>query len=207
MNIDTAKKSLRNIAKKRPSVIGKAIDVLYQEYGSYNTIAQQTLVSRKVLSKRHRIFHLPKGIQWKVDEGHIKVGQACYISRLKDENDQRLLAFVIVEEKLSAKECEDVVSATLKQNRSLKEVLSTLTGVRFDKTYPLLLPIGFDLHLAISQNAWDKKQNWGDLCYRFIRQGLKRYSRSSTLAKGLTAKLEKVKSKKISTEMVSQDKL
>lgn len=180
MRIDTAKKSLRNIAKKRPSVVGKAIDVLYQEYGSYVTIAQQTLISRRVLSKRHRIFHLPKGIQWKVDEGRIKVEQAYYISRLKDENDQWLLAFVIVEEKLSAKECEDVVNVTLKQNRPLKEVLSTLTGVRFDKTYPLLLPIGFDLRFAISRTAWYKKQNWGDLCYRFIRQGLKRHSRSST---------------------------
>lgn len=191
MNIETAKKYLRNIAKERPSVIGKAIDILYQKYGNYKAISQQTRVSQPVLVKRHHIFHLSKGIQWKVDEGHIKVTEAYHISRLKNENDQWLLAFVVVEEKLSAKECEDVVNVTLKQNRPLKEVLSTLTGVRFDKTYSLLLPMGFDVRLAISRAAWSKRQNWGDLCYRFIRQGSSRHSRSYRPVKTISGKIRK----------------
>ncbi len=60
----------------------------------------------------------------------------------------------------------------LTQNRSLKEALSISTGCRFDKIQPLLLPIGFDIWFAINRAAWNQKENWGDLCYRLIRQGL-----------------------------------
>lgn len=157
---------------KKPSEIGEAVDTLYQEYHSYKAISQQLGISPKFLSKRHCISQLPKGIQWKIDEEYIGIDKGYQIYRLKKENDQWLLAFTIIEEKLSTKECEDVVNAMLKQNCSLEEALGTSIGVRFDKIQTLLLPVGFDIRLAICRAAWSQRENWEDLCYRLIRQGL-----------------------------------
>ncbi len=173
MDVKTAIEYLTGSAKRKASEIGKAVDVLYQEYHTYKAISQKLVgISPEFLSQRHRIFQLPEGIQWKIDEGYIGIEKGYQISRLKEEDDQWLLAFTIVEEKLSAKECENVVNGVLTQNRSLKEALSITTGCRFDKIQPLLLPIGFDIWFAISRAAWNQKENWGDLCYRLIRQGL-----------------------------------
>ena len=173
MDVKTAIEYLTSPAKRKASEIGKAVDVLYQEYHTYKAISQQLVgISPNFLSKRHGVFQLPEGIQWKIDEGYIGKEQGYQISRLKEEDDQWLLAFTVVEEKLSTKECEDVLNGVLTQNRSLKEALSISTGCRFDKIQPLLLPIGFDIWFAISRVAWNQKEKWEDLCYRLIRQGL-----------------------------------
>lgn len=158
---------------KKPSEIGEAVDVLYQKDPSYKKVAQQSNMSPKVLSSRHRIFQLPKGIGWKVDQEQIGIKQANEIARLKNEDDQWLLAFAIIEEKLSIEECKAVVNIVLKQNCSIRDALSSPpASVRFDKIQSLLLPIGFDIWFAISRAAWNQKENWEDLCYRLIRQGL-----------------------------------
>ncbi len=172
MDVKTATEYLADPTKRKASEIGKAVDTLYQEHHSYKAISQELGISPKFLSKRHRIFQLPEGIQWKIDEGYIGIDRGYQIYRLKKEDDQWLLAFTIVEEKLSTKECEDVVNAMLKQNCSLEEVLGTSIGVRFDKIQPLLLPVGFDIRLAICRAAWSQSENWEDLCYKLIRQGL-----------------------------------
>jgi hypothetical protein len=156
----------------KPSEIGEAVDILYQKYHSYKAIAQQLNVSPDFLSSRHRIFQLPKGIQWKIDQGQIGITQGHEISRLENEDDQWLLALAIIEEKLSIKECENVVNIVLKQNSSIRDALSVSAGVRFDKIQPLLLPLGFDIRLAICQSAWNQCKNWDDLCYELIRQGI-----------------------------------
>ena len=157
---------------KKPSEIGEAVDVLYQKYHSYKAIAQQLNVSPDFLSSRHRIFQLPKGIQWKINQGQIGITQGYEISRLEHEGDQWLLALAIIEEKLSIRECENVVNIVLKQNSSIRDALSVSAGVRFDKIQPLLLPLGFDIRLAICQSAWNQCKNWDDLCYELIRQGI-----------------------------------
>jgi hypothetical protein len=156
----------------KPSEIGEAVDILYQKYHSYKAIAQQLNVSPDFLSSRHRIFQLPKGIQWKIDQGQIGITQGHEISRLENEDDQWLLALAIIEEKLSIKECENVVNIVLKQNSSIRDALSVSAGVRFDRIQPLLLPLGFDIRLAICQSAWNQCKNWDDLCYELIRQGI-----------------------------------
>ncbi len=157
---------------KKPSEIGEAVDVLYQKYHSYQAIAQQLNMSPNFLSSRHRIFQLPKGIQWKVDQEQIGIEQGYQISRLENEDDQWLLALAIIEEKLSTKECENVVNIVLKQNGSIRDALSISTGVRFDKIQPLLLPIRFDSRLAMCRSAWSQCKNWEDFCYQLIRQGI-----------------------------------
>ncbi|MBM3236708.1 hypothetical protein FJZ31_10485 [Candidatus Poribacteria bacterium] len=172
MDEKTAIAYLTDPGDRKTSEISKAIDVLYQKHQSYKAISQQVGVSPKFLRTRHNIFRLPQGIQWQIDQEHIGITQAYQISRLKKEDDQWLLAFTIVKEKLSIQECEDVVNIVLTQNRSLREALSTSAGCRFDKIQPLLLPIGFDIWFAINRAAWNQKEDWADLCYRLIRQGL-----------------------------------
>lgn len=172
MNAEEAKACLNNFAKEQLSRVSEAIDVLYKEYGSYKSISEAVPVSAKVLSRRHRIFLLPGGIFWKVSEGKIGVEHAYQISRLTKEHDQWLLAFTIIEEELNTKECKKAVNVVLEQKRELKEVLNTLFGILFDKIQPLLLPLPFGLQFAINRAAWSKRQEWGDLCLKFIRQGL-----------------------------------
>ena len=158
---------------KKPSEIGEAIDILYQKVPSYKAIAQKLNMSPNFLSSRHRIFQLPKGIRWKIDQEQIKITQANEIVRLNNKDDQWLLAFAIIEEKLSIEECKTVVNIVLKQNCTIRDALSgPPASVRFDKIQPLLLPIGFDSRLAICRSAWNQCNDWADLCYRLIRQGL-----------------------------------
>ncbi len=157
---------------KKPSEIGKAVDVLYQKYHSYKAIAQQLNVSPNFLNSRNRIFQLPKGIQWKIDQGQIGITQGYEISRLKNKDDQWLLALAIIEEKLTLDECKNVVNRVSKQNDSIRDALSVSAGVRFDKIQTLLLPLEFDIRLEICRLAWDLCKNWEDLCYQLIHQGI-----------------------------------
>ncbi len=172
MDVKTSIEYLTAHAEKTPSEIAEAVDVLYQEYNSYEKIAQKMGQSPTFWSTRHHLFQLPKGIRWQIDQGPIGITQGYQMSRLKNEIDQWILAISIIEEKLKAKECEDVVNLVLKQNMSIRDALSLSTGVRCDKTQTLLLPLGFDIRLSICKVAWEQCQNWEDLCYQLIRQGI-----------------------------------
>ena len=172
MDVQIAREYLTNPTERKASEIGQAVDVFYMKYHSYQAISNQLNMSPKFLSSRHKIFQLPKGIRWKVDQKQIKIEQGLQISKLKNEDDQWLLAFVIIEEKLSVKECKDIVNIVHKQNISIRNALRTSTGVRFDKIQPLILPLRFEIRLAISHAAWSQYKNWEDLCYQLIRQGI-----------------------------------
>jgi hypothetical protein len=168
-----AREILAAYVERKPSEIAEAIDVLYQEFGTYQAIAQQVGRSEKFWGTRHRIFKLPTGIRWKIDQGQISIEQAYQISRLEKKEDQWILAMVIIEAKnLTTKECGNVVNLVLNENKSIKDVLSISAGVRFDNIQPLLLPLGFDIRLAICKLAWERCQNWEDLAYQLILQGL-----------------------------------
>ncbi len=171
MDKDTAREYLTDPQGKKPSEIGEAVDVLYEDYGSYQEMARAfQKVGGSTLSTRRRIFQLPKGIRWKVDEGQISITNALQIARLGDENAQWLLAFAIVEEQLEADVCSNVVNRVLKYEDSIREALSAAAGVRCEKVIPLLLPLGFDIRLAIAQNAWNRSQELQDFCYDQICQ-------------------------------------
>ena len=173
MDTNAARELLTSQDAKKPSEIGAAIDVLYKELGTYQAIADQVGRSESFYNERHRIFQLPAGIQWKIDEGIISLTQGVQISRLTDEADQWLLAITIIETKdLTAEECKNVVNIVLNEDKSLQDTLGVLAGIRFDKIQPLLLPLGFDLRLEICKVAWARHCEWGDLCYRLILQGL-----------------------------------
>ena len=158
---------------KKPSEVGEAVDVLHQKYHTYKAIVQQVdNVSETFLHSRHRIFQLPKGIQWKVDQGEIGIEHGYQISRLENEDDQWLLALAITEKKLTVEECNNVVNGVSKQNVSIEEVLSVSTGVRFGEPKPLLLMIPPDLWIPMSRGAWDQGMNWEDYCSQLIRLGI-----------------------------------
>lgn len=173
MDTNTAKELLSARDARKPSEIAKAVDVLYQEFGTYQAIAQQVGRSKNFYNERHRIFRLPMGIQWKIDEGKISLKQGSQISRLKDEEDQWLLAVAIIEAKdLTAEECKNAVDLVLNEKKPIREVLGVLAGIRFDNIQPLLLPLGFDIRLEICKVAWSRCQEWADLCYQLILQGI-----------------------------------
>ena len=92
MDTQEAMACLANPNNRKLSEVGESIDILYKIHGTYDNLAQQLSISRGFLSSRHRIFQLPQGIRWKVDEGQIGISQADQITRLKDEEAQWLLA-------------------------------------------------------------------------------------------------------------------
>lgn len=173
MDATTAREHLSAPEGKLPCEIGEAVDVLYGEYGSYEALALQFGKSKKFCGTRHRLFQLPEGIRWKIDERQIGIEQGYQISRLTSDEDQWVLALAIIEaEDLTAKECQNVVNLVLNQEKSIRDALSVSAGIRFDKIQPLLLPLGFDIRLSICKIAWKQCQNWEDLGYRLILQGI-----------------------------------
>ena len=173
MDEKIAKECLITSEGKKPSEVGEAVDVLHQKYRTYKAIAQQVdNVSETFLIVRHRIFQLPKGIQWKVDQGEIGIEHGYQISRLGNEDDQWLLALAIIEKKLMVEECNNVVNMISNQNVSIGEALSGSTGVRFDEPKPLLLMIRPDLWIPMSRAAWEQGMNWEDYCSQLIRRGI-----------------------------------
>lgn len=173
MDINTARELLTTKDARKPSEIAEAVDVLYQELGTYQAIAREIGRSDKFWGVRHRIFRLPAGIQWKIDEGRIGIEQGSQISRLKDEEDQWLLAVAIIEAKdLTAEECKNVVNLVLNEGKSIRDALGVLAGIRFDKIQPIVFPLGFDIRLEICKVAWARSQEWADFCYQLILQGI-----------------------------------
>lgn len=171
---------LVNHTNRKPSEIGAAVDTLHHRLHSYDAISERLNTEFSVnlspgfLNSRHRLFKLPKGIRWKIDEGKIGITQAASITRLEREPDQWLLAVAVVERNISSSDCENVANLVVRRTLSIKEALSRVVGVRFDEISPpaLLLPMPVDFWYALSQSAWDKGMDWQDLCYQLIRQGL-----------------------------------
>ncbi|MDD9852346.1 MAG: hypothetical protein OXU78_00090 [Deltaproteobacteria bacterium] len=164
--------------RERPqlSTLGEAVDSLYETHGSYTKISKRVQISSERLSSWHRIFQLPKGILWQVDQGKIPVGQALDMAKLEEENDQWMLAQVLVEakRKLSVKECRNIVQDVLKNSTPIKDAAEKV-GVRFDQAKPisLLLPFQFDERLASIKPAWEKHQKIEDYYLQKIRHGVK----------------------------------
>ncbi len=174
MDKHEALQMLNNLEGRKPSEIGEAVDVLYNEHGRYSQIPRPTGVSLDFLSLHRRIYQLPHGIRWKVDEGIITPGQAYQISRVVNKEDKWLLAITIVEKRLRSFECENVVNNVLNNNLSMRDALSAITGVRFAEISPppLLLPISVDFWFRMTQLAWDNQQDWQDFCFQSIKQGM-----------------------------------
>ena len=173
IDAETARRILETYAERKLSEIGNAVDVLYPRFGTYKAIAEAFGRSDKYWSIRHRLFQLPKGIRWKIDEGQISTEQGIEIAKLKNEEDQWLLAFAVTETRnLTAKECGNIVNLVLKEDKSIREALGISAGIRFDKIQPLLLPLGFDIRLAICKLAWARSKEWEDLTYQLILQGI-----------------------------------
>ncbi|MCY4567138.1 MAG: hypothetical protein OXD49_02410 [Candidatus Poribacteria bacterium] len=173
IDIETARKIVGAHDQKKPSEVAKAVNVLYQAFGTYQSITREMGKSDKFWIVRHRISQLPVGILWKVDEGYIGIEQAYQITRLKQEEDKWILAIAIVEVKgLTAKECGKVVNVVLNGGKSIMDSLSILVGIHFDEIQPLSLPLGSDIWTEICKIAWTQRQKWEDLCYQLVRQGV-----------------------------------
>ena len=173
MDIETARQVVVPHNQKKLSEVVKAVNILYQEFGTYQSITREIGRSDKFWIVRHRISQLPTGILWQMDEGHIGIEQAYQITRLKREEDQWILAIAIVETKgLTAKECGRVVNLVLSEDMSIMDALRISAGIRFDKIQPLMLPLGSDLWVAICKIAWVRCQKWEDICYQLVLQGV-----------------------------------
>lgn len=173
MDLKTAKAIIAEHAQRKPSEITEAVDVLYQKFGTYQAITREIGKSDKYWIMRHRISQLPSGIRWKIDEGHIGIGQGYQIARLTREEDQWLLAIVIIEARcLTTKECGKVVNLVLKEEKSIIESLSILMDIHFDEIQPLSLPLRSDIWISICKIAWTRHQKWEDICYQLVRQGV-----------------------------------
>ena len=173
MDIETARKIVGAHNQKKLSEVAKAVDVLYQALGTYQSITREIGRSDKFWIVRHRISQLPIGILWKIDDGDIGIEQAYQITRLKQEEDKWVLAIAIVEVKgLTAKECGKVVNVVLNEGKSIMDSLSILVDIHFDKIQPLSLPLGSDIWTEICKIAWTQRQRWEDLCYQLVRQGV-----------------------------------
>lgn len=173
MDIETARGIIAAHDQNKPSKIVKAVDILYQELGTYQSITQEIGKSDKFWIVRHRISQLPVGILWKIDEGDIGIEQAYQITRLKQEKDQWVLAIAIIESKeLGAKECSRVVNLVLNEGTSIMDALRILAGIHFDEIQPVLLSLGSDIWIDICKIAWAQGQKWEDLCYQLVLQGI-----------------------------------
>ena len=173
MDIETARRIIAAHDQNKPSEIAKAVNILYQELGTYQSITQEIGKSDKFWIVRHRISQLPVGILWKIDEGDIGIEQAYQITRLKQEKDQWVLAIAIVESKdLTAKECRRVVNLVLNEGKSIMDALRILAGIRFEEIQPVLLSLGSDIWIDICKIAWAQCQKWEDLCYQLVLQGI-----------------------------------
>jgi len=172
MDCEKAKEYLNVPVHRKPSQLGEAVDVLYRELDNYDAIAMQVPFSAARLSQWRRVFLLPVGIRWQVDEGKICIGHVRQISRLQ-EDDQWLLAFSIVEAKISVKDSKAAVDGVIKRGRKLRDVLHDMIGIRFDQVKPLLLPFTFEESFKITCAAWSKKLQWADFSLKAIEEAIR----------------------------------
>ena len=173
MNLETARNIIAAHTENKPSEIAEAVDVLYQEFGTYHAITQEIGKSDKFWIMRHRISQLPGGIRWKIDEGHISIGHGYQIARLNREEDRWLLAIVIIEARyLTTKECRQIVNLVLNEGESIMDSLSILADIHFNEIQPLSMPLESHIWIEICKIAWTRYQKWEDLCYQFVRQGV-----------------------------------
>ncbi|NQS97571.1 MAG: hypothetical protein HQ591_03880 [candidate division Zixibacteria bacterium] len=171
MDRETAIEQLNNPQDRKPSELGEAVECLYQECGNYKAVAEEVRLPLSRLSQLHRIFLLPEGIRWQIDEGRIRFTHARQISRLEDEDDQWLLAFCIMTKRLRGKDTKETVDVAIQKDRPLRDVLQTLIGIRFEQVdEPLLLPFSFEDRFKISRAAWSKRMNWADFCLHAIEK-------------------------------------
>ena len=168
MDLDKAKECLNAPIGKKPSEIGESVNLLFQEFRSYKKIAEQVELSPERISVFHRVYKLPKGIQWQVDNGKILIGHAMQISRLP-ENDQWMLAFVIIEEKINVKNTRIIVNEVLNSDKDLSGVLKSVAGINSDSIKALFLPLSFEERFQIVCTAWEKEMSWADFGLDSIR--------------------------------------
>lgn len=170
MDSQTARDWLNDAGDRKSSERGEAVDVLYRELGNYEAIAKEVALSPDRLSDLHKVFLLPDGISWQVDEGKIRLGHVQQISRLQGD-EQWLLAFTIVQKKISVKDSKEIVDAVVKKNRDLRDVLHNMIGIRFDEPLPSLLTgFTFEYRFRVSRAAWGKKLEWADFSLKAIEE-------------------------------------
>ncbi len=151
------------------SQLGVAVSTLFDDGKSYKEIAKTSGRSEGRISAYHKVASFPKNLQWLTDQNVFPLSTISQIARLSDTVDKELLAFSAFSKKLSSKDVKEVVDVVVKHNRSVREVLETLIGIRYDKVDdPILLPFSFEDKFKISIAAWAKGQRWEDFCYNSI---------------------------------------
>ena len=194
MEISDAKAVVQNYRQQSLAALGEAISVLKKKYDTYEKIAKQVSPSAKTIGLYYRLSQLPDGIRWKIQEGEIGLSLAEQVCRLKDENDQWVLAYAIVDaaqdRSIMEQEWKGAVDEVLRTGRSMKEVLEERLGAASDKT--VVTPVSFDysFRFKLCRAAWNRQKNWADLVYDIINEWLDGREFSSTAdLKGISREL------------------
>lgn len=198
MSIDEARSIIVDYQNQDIDALGDAIATLKMQCGSYENIATQVGVPSGILAKYHRLSTLPLGIQWKIKMGELLVGIAKQIVRLKNENDQWLLAFVVVDSRggnrpFSINDCQSIVNEVLRNNRTLEVVLEQNYGVNLTEKTPLILSFDYMFRYRITRASWNKKENWADLVYHIVNDWLsgREFMKTSDL-RGIARELKNI---------------
>lgn len=194
MTIEEAWEILKNPEEKKPSEIGEAIDVLLRQRrkshkrGEYNWLSEK-IGKKKIKINGYRrsltlsdsykkIYQLPQGIQWKIDQREISISQGLQIALLKSEEEQWLLALAIdyaagdsdkSSDHLSEKDCENIVKRVREKEDSIRNIVGEY-GVHF-KDLPI--PLAFsspEEWIAVSKEAWNRHMDRPDFCSHLIAQ-------------------------------------
>lgn len=194
MTIEEAWEILKNPESKKPSKIGEAVDVLLRQRRKSHKRVRYNWLSEKIGKKKikingyrrsftpsqfhKKIYRLPQGIQWKIDQREISISHGLQIALLKSEEEQWLLALAIdyaagdsdkSSDHLSEKDCKNIVKRVLEKEDSIRNIVGEY-GVRF-KDLPI--PLAFsspEEWIAVSKEAWNRHMNRPDFCSHLIAQ-------------------------------------
>lgn len=183
VEIDNAKAMVADYRHQRLDALGEAITVLKQEYRTYNDIAEQVGVSRLTIGLYHRLSKLPHGIRWKVEEGEVPLGLARQVCRLKDEEDQWMLAYAIVDDAdrtVPEEEWKGAVDEVLRTAASMEEVLEKRLGAASEKSVVTTLSFDYWIRFKLCRAAWNRRQSWYDLAREIVTQWLEGREFAST---------------------------
>ena len=176
MDIEQASRALQNYKRERLCDIGRAIDALHEEHATYGRIAEEVGVGAVTIGKYHRLSRLPRGIQWKIEQGQLSRGHAQQICRLEDENDQWMLALAIVEATKQAtitrRQCQDAVEDVLGAGKPMEQVLCERFGIELGDVVSLLLPVPYWFRLRACRAAWNREKEWKDLAFQVLEEWL-----------------------------------
>jgi len=164
--------------------LGEAITLLKREYGTYKQIAKEVGPCAVTIGRYHRLSRLPDGLRWKIEQRELALSLAHQVCKLKDENDQWVLAFAILDApedgRLTERECRQAVEEVQNTGRPMREVLAERLGLDFKKSVVVVLSFDYWFRFKLCRAAWNRGQSGADLAREIVAEWLAGRQFSST---------------------------